>query len=605
MATALAGGAVPAQNARADVRCPLSNAMNDDAVQAAAEALAQKVAGRALSVGEQRACEAELSELRLAWKRNPSAFSPDLLGMLKRIASSLATGAVAHKQSDPVAVLKECFGYDAFRPGQRAIIDTVLGGRDCIGVMPTGAGKSITYQIPARILGGLTLVISPLIALMKDQVDAMTEAGVRATYLNSSISLEERRTRVSELRAGRYELLYCAPEGLEASVGRALNELKLSLIAVDEAHCISHWGHDFRPAYRNLSGLKQRFPEVPVLALTATATPQVTADIVQQLGMRSPARYRGSFFRKNLRLHAYAKGDTLGCTAKEAALAVARSRPGQSGIVYCLSRKTVEATAEFLKKHGIRAGHYHAGLDVDMRSKVQDAFQNDEIDVVVATIAFGMGIDKSNVRFVVHHDMPRSVEGYYQELGRAGRDGLPSDCVLLYSWSEVKAYDRFADASDDDAQAERTRAQAREVFRMAEARSCRHAQLAQYFGEDLAACGTSCDVCQSFELFSKKPARLSAEERAQARAARKRERSESTPAAALDPDLSLFDRLRVLRKEIARERGVPPYVVFSDATLLEMASTRPKTNAQMLGISGVGPTKLEHYGERFLKALSE
>ncbi len=575
------------------------NELDETSLRATAEGLAQKADGQ-LSVGEQRSCEAQLSELRLAWKRNPSAFSSDLLEMLKKIASSLAAGALLHKQSDPAAVLKECFGYDAFRPGQREIIDTVLSGRDCIGVMPTGAGKSITYQIPARILGGVTLVISPLIALMKDQVDAMTEVGVRATFLNSTLSADERRARVSELRAGRYELLYCAPEGLEASVGRALGEIKLSLIAVDEAHCISHWGHDFRPAYRNLSGMKQRFPQIPVLALTATATPQVTADIVQQLGMRSPARYRGSFFRKNLHLHALPKGDSLGRTAKEAALAVARGRAGQSGIVYCLSRKTVEATSEFLRKHGVRAGHYHAGLDAEERARVQDAFQNDEIDVVVATIAFGMGIDKSNVRFVIHLDMPRSVEGYYQELGRAGRDGLESDCVLFYSWSEVKAYDRFADASDDDAQADRTRAQAREVFRMAENRACRHAQLARYFGEELADCGTSCDVCANFELISRKP---TAEERAQVRAARKRDRSDSSPPMPLDPDLSLFDRLRALRKEIARERGVPPYVVFSDATLLEMASSKPQNSEQMLAISGVGPTKLEHYGERFLKAL--
>jgi ATP-dependent DNA helicase RecQ len=300
-----------------------------------------------------------------------------------------------------------------------------------------------------------------------------------------------------------------------------------------------------------------------------------------------------------LHLHAFAKGDSLGIPTRKAVLGIAREHRGQSGIVYCLSRKTVEKTAEFLSSQGVRAAFYHAGMEPDARARTQDAFQNDEVEVVCATIAFGMGIDKSNVRFVIHQDMPRSIEGYYQELGRAGRDGLESDCVLFYSWSDVLAYDRFADASEDAAAGERLRAQAREVLRMAEARSCRHAQLAGYFGEELGACDSSCDVCASFDLLERARAKLRGGERMSS--TRLKERTELSEATA---EGSLFAALRALRREIARERKVPPYVVFSDATLLQMAERKPTSAASLMAISGVGPVKLEHYGERFLRAIT-
>ena len=386
--------------------------------------------------------EAELESLRGLYRSNRSEFTADLVTMLRSIAAGLDAISAS---GDLEQELKRTFGFEHFRPGQLAIVRSVLAGRDCIGIMPTGAGKSLTYQLPARLLGGLTLVVSPLIALMKDQVDALGELGLRATFLNSSLSLDERRDRVARLRSGEFELLYAAPEGLEGSVGRLLGELDLKLIAVDEAHCISQWGHDFRPAYRNLAGFKGRFPKTPVLALTATATNDVTRDIGEQLGMQQPTLFRGSFFRKNLHLHAVRK-DALGRAGTKGAIrAMALERRGESGIVYCLSRKSTEDVAEVLREAGVSARHYHAGMEAGERVRAQDAFRNGEVDVIVATIAFGMGIDKSNVRFVIHRDMPRSVEGYYQEIGRAGRDGVASDCVLLYSWADVMAYDRFAD----------------------------------------------------------------------------------------------------------------------------------------------------------------
>ena len=515
-------------------------------------------------------------------------------------------------RASPEQVLRDTFGYPSFRAGQRELIDAVLAGRDALGVMPTGAGKSLAFQIPARILGGVTLVVSPLISLMKDQVDALTELGLRATYLNSSLSPEDKRERAARVRRGEIELVYAAPEGLLAWVGSVLAGVPLSLLAVDEAHCISTWGHDFRPAYRELAGLRQRFARVPVLGLTATATREVTRDIVEQLGMHDPAIVRGSFFRPNLRLAAHAKSSRSAerrGSVRDDVLAVVDAHPRESGIVYCLSRRSVESTAAFLVENGCRAAAYHAGMPAEERSRVQDAFRNDDLEVVVATIAFGMGIDKSNVRYVVHRDLPRSIEGYYQEIGRAGRDGLPSDCVLFYSWAEVVTHERFAAEALPEVGA-RMHAQAREMFRFAEATSCRHQRLAHYFGERMEPCERSCDGCapESLPQLARRPGRA---RRKTARAPTRRLDGARSPAAVGTLELddpprapgTLFDRLRVVRRQLADARRVPAFVIFSDATLLAMAAMRPTCAAELLEVPGVGPHKLASYGAAFLAAL--
>src|SRR6266545_1963596 len=536
-------------------------------------------------------------------------------------------------------LLKEHFGFDSFLPLQEEIIVDTLAGRDVFALLPTGGGKSLCFQLPALARPGLTVVVSPLIALMKDQVDGLRAAGVAATFLNSSLNVREMQARGQGLNAGQYRLLYVAPErAMTAGFLSALRRWNVSLIAVDEAHCVSEWGHDFRPEYRQLAALREHFPRVPLMALTATATERVREDIVRYLRLRDAACHVGSFNRPNLTYRVVPR-----LPADAQVLEFVRARPNESGIVYCQSRRGAETLAERLREGGVSARPYHAGLTAVERTRNQEAFVRDDVAVICATIAFGMGINKPNVRFVLHRDLPKSIENYYQETGRAGRDGLPSECLLLFSNADAVKYLRFFDEVTDAHEREMARGKLDEMVWYAESGGCRRRELLAYFGEDYGQqnCG-ACDNCLSprrtfdgtglarkfieallgiqksgFSVGAGHVAErfnvLGVTDKGQSVLAGRvqvmlPERVETpTPGhgVALECDEPLFERLRMLRKRLADERDVPAYVVFSDVALRQMARDYPSNEGEFSRISGVGATKLRDFGATFMREITD
>ncbi|MEH6533793.1 MAG: ATP-dependent DNA helicase RecQ [Photobacterium frigidiphilum] len=587
-------------------------------------------------------------------------------------------------------ILQDVFGYQSFRIGQQEVIEAVIDGQDCLVIMPTGGGKSLCYQIPALIMPGITLVVSPLISLMKDQVDQLNANGVAAAYINSTMSREEVMETFLAMREGDLKLVYVSPERvLMRDFIERLYETPLSMVAVDEAHCVSQWGHDFRPEYAALGTLKQHFKNLPIMALTATADDTTRNDITSRLGLTNPHDYLGSFDRPNIRYTLLEKHKPM--TQLTRYLTGVR---GQCGIVYCNSRKRVEQIAEKLRDSGVRAAAYHAGLDHGERGRVQESFQRDDIHIVVATVAFGMGINKPNVRFVVHYDIPRNIESYYQETGRAGRDGLPAEAVMFYDPSDLAWLRRCLDEKEDGAQKQVESHKLNAMGAFAEAQTCRRQVLLNYFGEYREEPCGNCDICldppkrfnaievaqkalscvyrvnQSFgvgyvvevlrgmqnqrirehghdklttygigrehsheywvsilrqlihrgfltqnilrsstlQLTEKARSVLRAEielELAVPRLDVAARSAKSDKMANRHYDKKLFAKLRKLRKAIADEEDLPPYVVFNDASLMEMAEILPTSQGEMLAINGVGHRKLEKYGSVFLGVIEE
>nr|MBP6577947.1 RecQ family ATP-dependent DNA helicase [Chryseobacterium sp.] len=400
----------------------------------------------------------------------------------------------------PLEILQQYFGYENFRLEQANAVKNVISKKDTFVLMPTGGGKSLCYQVPALVLEGTTIVISPLIALMKDQVDALRVNGISAAYINSSMSVYEQNDTFNQLKNGQLKLLYVAPEKLSADNGaflKLLNDVNISLFAVDEAHCVSHWGHDFRPDYLFLNGIKKQFPNIPIIALTASADEITRKDIIKQLNLQEPLVLVSSFDRANIKYFVQPKQSVL-----KNIIQYLNEHPNDSGIIYCLSRKGTEEMSNNLRENGINSAFYHAGISSVERAKVQEDFLKDKTRVMVATIAFGMGIDKSNVRFVMHADLPKNIESYYQETGRAGRDGLPSEAILFYSYGDVIKLRNFAMVEGNEEQSDLMLQKLKQMSDFAEMQKCRRQYLMEYFGEKHEGNCNSCDFCLSdFETF--------------------------------------------------------------------------------------------------------
>jgi len=516
--------------------------------------------------------------------------------------------------ADARGVLSEQFGYPDFRPGQDRAVASVLAGRDTLVVLPTGGGKSICYQLPGVMLPGITVVLSPLISLMKDQVDSITRRGLTATFINSTLDSNEVAHRFARAQRGDFKLLYVAPERFDfGAAAERLRSAGVSRLAVDEAHCISEWGHDFRPSYRRVRAIRTALGAPPTVALTATATPVVRRDIAGQLGLRSPDVIVTGFDRRNLHYHVVR---TRTDREKDATLIdMLRTHPGPA-IVYANTRKAVERIAQAVVSAGLSAVPYHAGLEDSRRREVQDAFMQGRTRAIVATNAFGMGIDKPDVRLVVHHAMPGSLEAYYQEAGRAGRNGQRANCVLLHAFQDRFTHEFFIDhpgapageaLPDPETLERRRRAELAKLDTMqsyAYTRGCRRAFILRYFGDPSA--GVRCDGCDNC-LGSGRQAVVPTAEARPARVRAPRAGRTRDGAAADVPvrpgDQSLFEALRVLRAEIAREQSVPPYVVFHDRVLAGIATARPGSLGAMGALRGIGPAKLEKYGERVLAVV--
>ncbi|WP_298771211.1 DNA helicase RecQ [uncultured Shewanella sp.] len=589
-----------------------------------------------------------------------------------------------------LSCLQSVFGYRAFRTGQRDVVEQICRGQDCLVIMPTGGGKSLCYQLPALLLPGLTLVVSPLISLMKDQVDSLTQMGVAAAYLNSSLPWEESTKVLQQMHSGELKLLYVSPERLlQGGFIERLKSLTVSLFAIDEAHCISQWGHDFRPEYAALGQLREHFSHVPIMALTATADQATRHDICQRLTIE-PYKLLTSFDRPNIR---YTVAEKL--SAANQLRQFVEQQKGNSGIVYCGSRRRVDEVAERLTLQGFKAEAYHAGKTQEERAAVQDKFLKDQLDIVVATVAFGMGINKSNVRYVVHYDIPKSVEAYYQETGRAGRDGLDSEALLLFDPNDIGRVRHLIEQSEPGPQQQVEFHKLNTMAAFAEAQTCRRQVLLHYFDESaLKPCG-NCDICldppkryngiedaqkvlsciyrlkqgfgvnhlidvlrgskaanvlerghnklstwgvgkdKSHEYWLSVTRQLihlglasqditrgsSVTLNPSARAVLKGEvslelaeprrvlpsikRRSTSSKTRFDYDRKLFAKLKLLRRTLAEELDVPPYLVFNDATLAEMAAILPTSPGELLAVNGVGERKLERFGGEFLDEITQ